>query len=80
MGEASEGLLTLRPVTFKYKQEPVEGTQPLQFGLIAVEVAELFHDDLPVSQLIVYDSVGHVPMEEIPTRSARDARSFLVGG
>ncbi len=36
MGEASEGLLTLRPVTFKYKQEPVEETQPLQFGLIAV--------------------------------------------
>ncbi len=52
MGEASEGLLTLRPVTFKYKQEPVEGSQPLQFGLIAEEVAEVLPD------LVVYDEEG----------------------
>ncbi len=52
MGEASEGLLDLRPVTFKYKQEPVEGEQPLQFGLIAEEVAEVLPD------LVVYDEEG----------------------
>ena len=52
MGEASEGLLALRPVTFKYKQEPVEGSQPLQFGLIAEEVAEFLPD------LVVYDEEG----------------------
>ncbi len=49
---ASEKLLALRPVTFKYKQEPVEGTQPLQFGLIAEEVAEVLPD------LVVYDEEG----------------------
>ncbi len=52
MGEASEKLLALRPVTFKYKQEPVEGTQPLQFGLIAEEVAEVLPD------LVIYDEEG----------------------
>ena len=52
MAEASEKLLDLRPVTFRYKQEPVEGTQPLQFGLIAEEVAEVLPD------LVVYDEEG----------------------
>ncbi len=44
MGEASEGLLDLRPVTFKYKQEPVEGSQPLEFGLIAMNLPVLLLD------------------------------------
>ena len=52
MAEASEKLLDLRPVTFKYKQEPVEGRQPLEFGLIAEEVAEVLPD------LVVYDEEG----------------------
>ncbi len=52
MGEASGKLLELRPVTFRYKQEPVEGEQPRQFGLIAEEVAEVFPD------LVVYDEEG----------------------
>ena len=52
MGEASESLLALRPVTFRYRQEPVAGQQPLQFGLIAEEVAEVLPD------LVVYDGEG----------------------
>ena len=47
--------------------------------LISVELAERFHADLPNSRLIVYDDIGHLPMEEIPQRSARDARDFLMG-
>jgi pimeloyl-ACP methyl ester carboxylesterase len=47
--------------------------------LIAVEVADLFHQDLPNSRLIVYDDAGHVPMEETPNQSARDATLFLQG-
>jgi hypothetical protein len=50
MGDASSQLLGLRPVTFKYRQEPVQGEQPLQFGLIAEEVAAV----LP--ELVVYDA------------------------
>ncbi len=47
--------------------------------LIPVELAERFDADLPHSRLIVYDDVGHLPMEEIPRRSARDVRVFLTG-
>jgi hypothetical protein len=39
MGEASDRLLQLRPVTFHYKKPNAEGDKPLQFGLIAEEVA-----------------------------------------
>ena len=52
MAEASAGLLELRPVTFRYKQEPAAGDQPLQFGLIAEEVAAVLPD------LVVYDDEG----------------------
>ena len=48
--------------------------------LIKVDFAERFHRDLPDSELVIYDGVGHVPMEEIPARSADDARAFLLAG
>lgn len=51
--------------------------------LISVELADEFDADIPESRLLVYDGIGHLPMEEIPVRSARDAREFLrtpVGG
>jgi hypothetical protein len=41
MGEASSGLLKLRPVIFRYKQAQEDGSHPLQYGLIAEEVAEV---------------------------------------
>ncbi|MEM1178373.1 MAG: alpha/beta hydrolase [Acidobacteriota bacterium] len=44
---------------------------------IPVSDAEIFHGRLPVSELIVYEDAGHVPMEEFPGRSARDAAAFL---
>ena len=40
-------------------------------------MAARFFDDLPEAELIVCDGVGHVPMEEVPVRSARDAAAFL---
>ena len=52
MGSASGSLLSLRPVTFKYRQEPVAGGQPRQFGLVAEEVAEVF------PELVIYDREG----------------------
>lgn len=45
---------------------------------IPVEHAERFHRELPDSELVIYDGVGHVPMEEIPQRSAEDAAAFLL--
>ncbi|MCB1036840.1 MAG: tail fiber domain-containing protein, partial [Acidobacteria bacterium] len=41
LGEVSRTLQQLRPVTFRYKQPAADGSQPLQYGLIAEEVAEL---------------------------------------
>ncbi len=55
MGDLTERLLELRPVVFRYKQEqrmPDGGTVPLEYGLIAEEVAEVFPD------LVVYDEEG----------------------
>ena len=40
MGKASEAILALKPVTFRYKKE-VDPTRCLGFGLIAEEVAEV---------------------------------------
>jgi pimeloyl-ACP methyl ester carboxylesterase len=45
---------------------------------IPVENAYEFDKRLPNSQLIIYDNVGHVPMEEIPRQTADDARDFLL--
>ena len=40
--ETAEALLQLRPVTFRYRQTATDGAhQPLRYGLIAEEVAEL---------------------------------------
>ena len=52
MADASERLLDLRPVLFRYKEAFVNGENPIQYGLIAEEVAEVFPD------LVVYDEEG----------------------
>jgi hypothetical protein len=52
LGQISERLLALRPVTFRYKDAFANGERPIQFGLIAEEVAESF------PELVVYDANG----------------------
>ena len=42
MAEASERLLELRPVKFRYKKANTSGEKPIQYGLIAEEVAEVY--------------------------------------
>jgi hypothetical protein len=42
MASASERLLQLRPVKFRYKKADASGEKPLQYGLIAEEVAEVY--------------------------------------
>jgi len=42
MGSASDRLLELHPVTFRYKESYANGEQPWDFGLIAEEVADVF--------------------------------------
>jgi len=52
MGDLSERLFALRPVTFRYKKPYEDGSKPVQFGLIAEEVAEVF------PELAVYGEDG----------------------
>jgi trimeric autotransporter adhesin len=54
MAEASSGLLRLRPVTFRYKKPFSDGSQPVQYGLIAEEVAEVYPD------LVAHSADGQV--------------------
>jgi hypothetical protein len=51
IGEESDGLMSLRPVAFRYKPE-IDPTGLTQYGLIAEEVADVYPD------LIVYDRDG----------------------
>jgi trimeric autotransporter adhesin len=44
MGSASDGLMRLRPVSFRYKKAFDDGSKPIQYGLIAEEVAEVYPD------------------------------------
>jgi hypothetical protein len=42
MADVSRRLLQLRPVTFRYTQAYGDGAKPIQYGLIAEEVADVF--------------------------------------
>jgi hypothetical protein len=44
MGDASSGLMKLRPVTFRYTQPYADGSKPIDYGLIAEEVEQLYPD------------------------------------
>lgn len=52
MGEASEALMELRPVTFLYREEAAKGDAMTEYGLIAEEVAEV------APELVAYDNEG----------------------
>ena len=52
MGNTSDRLLALRPVTFRYKQPDEKGQKPEQYGLIAEEVAQV------MPELVVYNQKG----------------------
>ena len=52
MGDASNPLLQLRPVTFRYKQAEEDGSRPMQYGLIAEEVAAV------MPELAIYNEDG----------------------
>ena len=45
--------------------------------LIPVTSAKWFAEALPQAKLIIYPNVGHVPMEEIPEKSANDVKTWL---
>jgi hypothetical protein len=54
MGDASSGLLSLRPVTFRYKRPLADGSKPIEYGLIAEEVADVY------PELVAHSADGHI--------------------
>jgi hypothetical protein len=66
MGQASEGILSLRPVTFHYKKDT---TSTPQFGLIAEEVAKVnpdlvSHDEKGELYTVRYEAVNAMLLNE----------------
>jgi hypothetical protein len=54
MADASSALFRLRPVTYRYKQAYNDGSKPIDYGLIAEEVAEVYPD------LVVRNADGQI--------------------
>ncbi len=52
LGETSQRLFELRPVAFRYRRAVQAGERPVEYGLIAEEVAEVF------PELVVRDELG----------------------
>ena len=48
-----------------------------QDAMIPVDHAERFDAAMPDAEVIVYEDLGHLPMEEDPERTAADVRAFL---
>lgn len=47
---------------------------------VPLEIMQQFVQALPNSQSIVYEGVGHMPMEELPVQTSRDAHGFFTLG
>lgn len=47
-------------------------------SFVPIEAGEYFDAHIPNSILVAYAGIGHVPMEELPVRSANDLRAFLT--
>ncbi|MGB7260307.1 MAG: tail fiber domain-containing protein [Pseudolabrys sp.] len=63
MGDLSATLMNLRPVTFRYKKPYADGSKPMQYGLIAEEVA----DALPYLAVFKNGQPETVKYHELPT-------------
>lgn len=46
-------------------------------ALIPVEAAHVLDEKLPNSHAVIYDNIGHLPMEEHPVETAAEARKFM---
>jgi trimeric autotransporter adhesin len=68
MGEASEALFALKPVTFRYKKE-IDRSRALSFGLIAEEVANISpdlitRDEEGQPQTVRYEAINAMLLNE----------------
>ena len=54
MGDATANLMRLRPVTYRYKQPFSDGSEPIQYGLIAEKVEEVY------PELVAHSADGEI--------------------
>lgn len=47
---------------------------------VPLELADKWMADIPKTELIVYPTAGHIPMEELPEETVKDAALFLRRG
>lgn len=76
MGDASRELMRLRPVTFRYKQPFDDGSKPVQYGLIAEEVAEVYPDMVARSadgqiETVKYQMLDPMLLNEVQRQQAQ---------
>ena len=70
-------------ITYDYVEEIKQVQCPtlIMWGdddrLVNVSAAPRFNEDIPNSELLIYENMGHVPMEEIPEKSVADFIAFL---
>ena len=60
MADASDALMQLDPVTFRYKEAAPDGSKDVQYGLIAEQVAAIY------PELAVKGKDGQVESLQIP--------------
>jgi hypothetical protein len=71
--------MRLRPVTFRYKQPFDDGTKPIQYGLIAEEVAEVYPDLVARSadgqiETVKYQVLDPMLLNEVQKQNQRAQR------
>ena len=76
MGDASDKLLALRPVTFQYKEAEEDGSKPVQYGLIAEEVEKVMpglvvYNDKGQPETVAYQTLAPLLLNELQKEHAQ---------
>jgi hypothetical protein len=77
IASASERLLKLRPVQFRYKKADASGEKPIQYGLIAEEVAKVYPElvvrDATTGRIdgVRYDELAPMLLNEVQQQQSK---------
>jgi len=78
MADTSERLLQLRPVKFRYKKAEASGEKPIQYGLIAEEVAKVYPElvvrDAATGRIdgVRYDELAPMLLNEVQQQQRKN--------
>ena len=75
---ARSGNWNAAPVDLSPLTQPTLVMWGAQDSVIPVSVAYQFKANLPNNCTIIYQDLGHIPMEEAPSRTASDVSGFLA--